>query len=499
MTPSARTATTKHLLWGAAALGLFATALLGCPTVAPAPTDGGEAPPECERRADCEGGLVCSDTQRCVDCESPGQCLLRETCSLETKKCVFRDGWGSACTTNDQCQAGEWCMQGLCRDRSVVNLCPGGLSTECPDGFRCNTITSVCEEDLGCAENADCAGNEVCNKGLHACVPRCSVETQSTICSGAERCVNEMCVQCAGDADCGPGLVCDAAGRCSSGNRCYTNQDCKIPLVCYVPTGACLDKPPPCVSDDNCAKTQRCEVSTGRCITRACQPDAYEPNNELSKAYGAQGNREYTALTLCSNDVDFYSLPLRRGDQLGVNVNADPFAEQTFTTLIEDGTGRVVGSGKLLASFVAPAQATYYVAISTTDQFQKYTVHLLLSRGTPCDDDLFEPNDTAATATVVNSASQLEGRVCPQDSDNFRLTVPAGKGARVSLINYSSSAGLLTLCLFDGAVQLGCSDDPTLPLVDIPSAQAAGKTLNARVFAADSRIQNAYTFKAEYP
>src|SRR5205085_2935966 len=107
----------------------------------------------------------------------------------------------------------------------------------------------------GCAENADCAANEVCNKGLHACVPRCTAETQSTVCSGAERCFNEMCVQCGGDGDCGAGLVCDAAGRCSSGARCYTNQDCKIPLVCYVPTGACLDKPPPCVSDDNCTKT----------------------------------------------------------------------------------------------------------------------------------------------------------------------------------------------------------------------------------------------------
>lgn len=496
---SSANADRKLFVLGAAALLLFAGVLTGCPPTEGPRSDGGEAKPECERRADCEGGLVCSDEGRCTECESPGQCLLRETCSLDTKKCVFREGWGNNCSTNEECQAGEWCMQGLCRDRSVVNLCPSGQSSECPDGFRCNTTTSVCDEDLGCAENADCASNEVCNKGLHACVPRCSAETQGTVCSGAERCINEMCVQCGGDSDCDPGLTCDAAGQCRAGEYCYTNQDCKIPLVCYVPTGKCLDKPPPCVSDAYCLKTQRCEVATGKCVARACQPDAYEPNNDTSKAYGAQGNREYTALTLCANDIDYYSLLLRRGDQLGVNVSGDQFAEQTFSTLVQDSTGRVVASGKMLSSFVAPTEATYFVVISTTDQFQKYSVHFLLSRGTPCDDDTHEPNDTAATAKPLNQATQLEGRVCPQDNDYFSLNVPASKGARVSLINYASTGGLLTLCLFDGATQLGCSDDAATPLVDIPAAAAGGKTLTARVYAADARVQNSYTFKAEYP
>ena len=486
-------------LKGALSVGVVVAMLAGCPPTTNPDEDGGEPPPQCESRSDCDPGLICAEDGRCVDCESPGQCLLRETCSVDTHKCVYREGWGADCVSNDSCQAGEWCMQGLCRDRSLVNLCPSGQNAECPDGFRCSTTNSVCEEDLGCAENADCPSNEVCNKGLHACVPRCSAETQGDVCAGAERCINEMCVQCGGDGDCGPGLRCDAAGRCSAGNRCYANQDCKVPLICYVPTGACLDKPPPCVSDDNCLKTQRCEVATGRCIARACQPDAYEPNNTLAAAYGAQGNKEYLSLTLCANDVDFYALPLRRGDQLGVNVNADPFAETTFTTLIEDGTGRVVGSGKLLASFVASTNASYYVAISTTDQFQKYTVNFLLSRGTPCDDDAFEPNDAPATATVVNAGSQLDGRVCPQDGDHFKLTVPAGKGATVSLINYVSTSGLLQLCLFDGTVALGCSDDPQLPTVVATAAEVAGKNLIARVSAADPRVSNSYTFKAEYP
>lgn len=495
-----RPSSDRHVVaLGGFALALFASALFGCPPVDPDGNDGGEAPPECESRTDCEGGLVCSDEGRCIQCESPGQCLLRETCSVETLTCVYREGWGADCTLNDNCQAGEWCVQGLCKDRSIVNLCPSGQDTECPDGFRCNTTNSVCEEDLGCAENADCAGDEVCNKGLHACVPKCSTETESTVCAGAERCRNEMCTQCGEDSDCGAGLVCDAAGRCSSGNRCYANQDCKIPLFCHVPTGACLEKLPPCVSDDNCQKTERCEVATGKCIPRACQPDPYEPNNETSTAYGAQGNREYTGLTLCANDIDYYSLLLRRGDELGVNVFADAFAENTFTTLIQDPSGRVVASGKLLASFVAPAEANYFVVISTTDPYQKYSVHFIVARGTPCDDDVHEPNDSPSTATAMNQATQLEGRVCPQDNDHFSFLVPADKGAKVSLVNYSSGGGLLRLCLLDGTTELGCSDDATLPFVEAPMATAAGKTLTARVHASDARVQNSYTFKVEYP
>lgn len=492
-----------------AVTALFVAALTGCPATDQPTDDGGTAEPECTSRADCEGGLVCSsEAQRCTECDTPGQCLLRETCSVETRRCVFREGWGGECATNDQCQAGQWCSQGLCQDRSQVNLCPSGQNGECPAGDRCNTINTVCEEDLGCAENLDCSAAEICNTGLHACVPRCTVDTQNDVCGAGERCVNEMCVQCAADSDCGPGLVCDKAGRCSSGTRCYANADCKIPLICYVPTGACLTKPPPCVSDDNCPATQRCELGTGKCVPRACQPDPYEPNNDESTAFAAQGNKKYIGLTLCSGDVDVFALNLNRGDQLGVNLDADPFAENTFTTLIEDSSGRVLASGKLLVSFVASAQATYYVLVSSTDPNQSYDLNFLVSQGTPCDDDQWEPNDAASSATPLNTQSQIDGAICPNDLDHFRFTVPSGKGAKVSLMNYNSGAGLLQLCLYDASLTadggtsltlLGCSDDPTLPVVNAAAAQVAGKSLVARVNATDSRVQNTYTLKVEYP
>lgn len=479
-------------LWAAG----LATALCACPPTNPDPGDGGR-PPECQSRADCEGGKVCTAERYCDNCDSSGQCRTREVCQPDQRVCTWRDGWGEECVQNEQCPAGAWCKQGLCQDRAEVSLCPSGSSSECGLGQRCNTLTTVCEEDLGCSENADCGAGEVCNVGSRQCVPRCSVDTQADVCLAGERCVDERCVQCATSAECGPGLVCDAAGKCSSPERCYSDRDCKVPLICFSQTGACVPKAPPCVSDDYCPPDKRCDVGSGRCVPRACQPDRYEPNNELATAFGVAAG-SYRDLTLCLNDQDWYSLNLARGDQLGVNLDADVFSENAFSTYVKDGSGRALASGKLLVSYVAPASQKYYVVIASSDPFQLYDVTFLLSRGIPCDDDALEPNDNQSQPTPVNTASQLDGAICPQDQDWFGVPVPAGKGLRASLVNYDASKGLLRLCAFDGATQLGC-DDSTAPVVDVPSAQAAGKTLQVRVVGSTDRIANGYTLKVELP
>lgn len=477
------------------ALAALCGALCACPPAKPPVTEE-DAGVECVDRSSCEPGEICEEGH-CLGCESTGQCLLKELCNPDTLLCALREGWGNDCATNDQCQAGRWCKQGLCIDRSLVSLCPGGNSSECPQGMRCNTINSVCEEDLGCVENADCGAGEVCNTGSHQCVPRCTVDTQFEVCAPGETCVEERCVQCVADSDCGVGLLCDAAGHCATGQRCYQDRDCKVPLVCHLQTGACLPKQPPCVSDENCALDQRCYLPTGKCIPRSCQPDVFEPNNGPETAYGIAAS-SYTNLTLCAGDADYFSIALARGDQLGVNLDADPFAESTFTTAVKDSTGRTLAFGKLLASYVASASATYYVAISSSDPYQRYDVTFLRSRGMPCDDDALEPNDVPTQPTAVNAASLLEGAICPQDTDHFGVQVPASKGLRVGLVNYSASAGLLRLCAFDGAVQIGCSED-TLPQLSFGSGDVGGRNVLVRVSGTTDRIANSYTLQVEFP
>jgi len=490
----------KHAwLTGAVVLASMVV-FVGCPQTSEPTDDGGSNLFHCEVREDCDPGQICTTEKYCSDCESSGQCRLKEECKVDeeagTQRCGLRAGWGEQCQRNDACNAGQWCVQGLCQNTEDVRLCPGGKHSECASGQRCNAVNLVCEEDLGCAETADCSPGEVCNTGSHTCVPKCTPDTEADVCAGGERCVNELCVQCTSNEDCGPGLICDGAGKCAAQDRCYQDRDCKVPLVCYVPTGSCVQKPPPCVSDENCEDDQRCDIGRGRCIPRACQPDMFEPNEDRETARPmTQGT--YTGLTLCEGDRDFYSFNLARGDRLAINVNADPFAENTFSTVVQDATGRTLAAGRLLVDYTASSADTYYVAISTTDLIQPYDVIFFFTRGEPCTDDGFEPNDTAASATPLNSAGTIDGAICPQDKDHFRVTVPAGQGLKVSLENYTATNGLLKLCVFEGSTELGCSEDPR-PQVTVPAATAGGKALVMQVSAVDPRSANTYTARVEF-
>jgi hypothetical protein len=206
----------------------------------------------------------------------------------------------------------------------------------------------------------------------------------------------------------------------------------------------------------------------------------------------------YLGLTLCPDDVDHFSIALERGDQLGVNVEADAFAEPAFSTTLQDASGRVLASGRFLATHVAAVPGTYTVRITAEGGIPRsYDVGFFLSRGTPCDDDGHEPNDTLATARALTGGMAVEGMLCPQDRDHFQLFVPEGQGARVSLSGYTAASGLLRLCLLDGAAELGCSAEASGATVFLPASVAGGRTLIARVTGDDARTRNGYTLQAE--
>ena len=251
------------------------------------------------------------------------------------------------------------------------------------------------------------------------------------------------------------------------------------------------------VEVDNNVETQRCDVTSGKCVPKQCQPDRYEPNNDFAHAFGVTAS-SYTGLTLCPGDVDDSSIAPTRGDQLGVNIDADPFSENNFSAVVKDASGRTLSVGKFLASYVATAAATYYVGVSTTDSYQPYDITFLLSRGTPCDDDAFEPNDTPAQATPLNTTREVDGQICPQDLDHFSVNVPASHGISATLSHYDPSQGLLVLCLFKGATQLACSDD-LVPVVAAAAADVGGQTVILRVAGSADRIANGYTLEVSLP
>jgi hypothetical protein len=407
----------------------------------------------CSTRSDCEAGLVCGATNRCEACVSDGQCRLKERCAPDTARCVFKDGYGDDCTFNDECQAGEFCSQGVCRDALDVTLCVDGQCLA--SGLRCNALNGVCELDLGCLEHGDCAKGELCNLPTHRCVTRCTEESTAYLCLPGEKCLNDRCSACLGDADCAGGMRCDLdALACvlddGGVTRCSSERDCALGQLCDPDLGICLDKKPPCTSDESCASSERCDIASGKCLPRDCAPDRFEPNDTLGAALAAErtlGDGVIEGLALCGADIDFHAIELERGEQLSATFVVDALVDGQVSIALIDPLERTLGAGGLSVSGVAVMDGRHALRVApsapTGSTWIDYGLTLSISTGTPCDFDVFEPNDAVSAATRVETAGTTNGlTICGSDVDFFRIALPPGQRARVQAMVTQGSAAL---------------------------------------------------------
>ncbi|NMO19128.1 hypothetical protein HPC49_28460 [Pyxidicoccus fallax] len=122
----------------------------------------------------------------------------------------------------------------------------------------------------------------------------------------------------------------------------------------------------------------------------------------------------HPGLTLCPGDADHFSIALERGDQLGVSVEADAFAEPAFSTTVRDASGTVLASGRFRVTHVATVTGTYTVRISSQgSESRSYDVGFFLSRGPPRNEDAaLEPNRGAiagGTRVTIRGTGFVEG------------------------------------------------------------------------------------------
>ncbi len=432
-----------------------------CSDGAGADSDAGAstAEPTCARRADCEAlgpehaGLVCGALGRCEPCASDGQCRLKERCDPQTARCTFKDGYGDECTFNDECAAGAFCVQGLCLPALDVALCAEGRCLM--DGQRCNALNGVCEADLGCLEDGDCAEGELCNLPTHGCVTRCTAESAPYLCLPGELCLTDRCSACAVDADCAPGMTCDVeALACVLDDggvaRCSSERDCALDQICDPDLGICVEKKPACTSDESCASSERCEIASGKCLPRDCAPDRFEPNDSFEAARAAErtlAEGSFEGLTICGADVDFHAIDLARGDSLTALLDADLLLEGRVGIAILDPLERQLGAGSLAASGVAVMDGRHAIRVAATGQTSgarvDYGLTLSLSTGTPCDFDAFEPNDTPGTASRIEAEGSFEGlTICGAEADFFLIRAPGSAGVRLLAEVTAGSAAL---------------------------------------------------------
>ncbi|MBI5543976.1 MAG: hypothetical protein HY901_08825 [Deltaproteobacteria bacterium] len=486
---------------------MFALLLVGC-SKDPAPGPSDAAVRECSTRAECEAkgtefaGMVCSVEGACLGCQSNGECALRERCDGDQRRCVFKDGWGTQCALNADCQAGQLCVQGLCKSEKDVVLCSAW--TCLAEGQRCNRANGVCEEDIGCNADSDCTADlELCNLPTNTCVLRCTSDTQAQVCTAGQKCLESRCTDCEDSSDCPGGMVCDR-GRLAcvvdGAARCLSDRDCAAGLECNPATGFCTPPPPPCLSNDDCLSGQRCDVAAGKCVPRACQPDRFEPNPAMSQAHEIASG-DYPSLTLCDGEQDWFSVRLTRGDRFNVFVDADPLFQDVMDTRLLDAQGQALAEGALALDKTVSEDTTYYLRLRADDAFVEYGLRVGISRGTPCDEDRFHPNGNAASAASLHEQGEYDKlTLCGLEQDWFRLDVPAGKGVRVEL-HYVPTEGAADLLIHDvvTGTQLGKSDvtAPVQP-VEIAAEAISGGQVFVVVASLDDRANAEYYLRVVY-
>lgn len=476
----------------------FAIALGGCPAPPEAPRD-----PVCSAELPCEGGYVCRindenpELNACVPCERDRQCARDEMCHPLERRCRLKPCFARECGVHDDCGLGQFCVQGKClvgsettSEGCFVSSCAEGEI--CDLGQRCHPANLVCEEDLGCAEDEDCGELGKCVVGR--CELACSADTAVEICGLRRVCDAGACVDCVRDADCGSGLTCDEEQKlCVSLFSCTSNRDCKVPLVCNRLTKECTSEPGRCVSEGDCPDEDTCQLATGNCVPRDCQPDRFEPNESLETA-AAIGVGATEKLSLCKDDVDYFKLPLEAGDRLQVVVNVDTLLN--FQISIHGPNGELLDESDDFALTVhANVTGDYFIRARSSDAYVRYGLRVTVSRGVPCVDDDYEPNDSIQAATPLEPGDYFGLRICPSNVDWYMVPVNSGETLTVEMES-TPSAGDLDLYLYDSnGVTLLAQSATVAEIERVTSTDFTERRAYVKVVGALPSVRNAYDLR----
>ncbi|MBM4356148.1 MAG: hypothetical protein FJ109_20545, partial [Deltaproteobacteria bacterium] len=145
------------------------------------------------------------------------------------------------CTKDDECAAGEQCLDGMCLPTGP-EMCE--TDADCPEGMVC--VDAACETaPETCETDADCPEGWSCLDGM--CVPNQSPEptcATSADCAEGQDCIKGYCMQheeglCDADDDCAEGEVCawhscmPAEEFCTEDADCAAYESCQMDCVMY--------------------------------------------------------------------------------------------------------------------------------------------------------------------------------------------------------------------------------------------------------------------------
>lgn len=175
---------------------------------------------------------------------------------------------------------------------------------------------------------------------------------------------------------------------------------------------------------------------------QGCTPDdAFEDNSAVSRATPI-GTAAISAAR-CPGDDDYYAIRLSTGDSLdatlaATGVTMSLVSATTGALLVSDGASG--GNRRLQASGLAAGR--YALRVTGTGAARvAYTLTAAIASSQACVDDGAAPNDSAATAFVLDDAGLLDGSyqvgslvTCSvSDADWFKISLPGSKQVTVQL------------------------------------------------------------------
>lgn len=266
------------------ALSLGACAKSGDPSESlDAGTDAGPPPlAACESNVDCQGGEVCREGECREACGASDDCAheFYRTCAVALGYCV-------RCVENADCGASELCEDNLCRAG-----CAG--DRDCRGGEACRERRCVSLDPVVCAANsARCEGGAVVRCNADGTREQREACTSSQVCAleeGTPTCAERVCQPSAiGCEDRSTAFVCSDDGARQLTVPCRSGQFCEAGVcrnqVCPPDSRSCVgNQRVLCNAEgsgfetescaDDCASEHGCSCSAGECVARICTPDS---------------------------------------------------------------------------------------------------------------------------------------------------------------------------------------------------------------------------------
>ena len=253
-----------------------------------------------------------------------------------------------------------------------------------------------------------------------------TLRTLMAVSAGAEKA--QQCELCATNEGCERGLVCVQS---DSGQHCLS--------FCEVGGAACGSGVCSLSTDVAGAEVGACGDVSAVCGSAECVDDGFEENDSASEpATLPEGGGD---MMLCPGDRDFFSASTIEQSRVTVSVSdlgdGLPLELDLYTS---DGELRcynaATGSAHEISLCLYPGESLT-ASVYSFDASATGSYGLNIQKGPGdlcCSNDLFEPDNSFATARSLAGTGEFEGTLCPCDADYIDFEVTSEATIEVSLL-----------------------------------------------------------------